>query len=89
MRINKKYKIKDIAGEKVIILQGKYGSDLTKIISFNESSEWLWNLFYEKDFSVEDVKQALLSRYDVEDAQAENDAYKWVEKLKEILLIEE
>jgi len=89
MRINKKYKIKDIAGEKVIILQGKYGADLTKILSFNSSSTWLWELFLDTNFTEEDVKQALLNHYEVDENQAEIDARKWREKLKQIHLIEE
>lgn len=89
MKINKDYKIKNIAGEKVIIQQGEYESDLTKIISFNASSEWLWSLFYDKEFTVEDVQQALLSRYQVDESQAKIDAEKWVHKLKENNLIQE
>jgi hypothetical protein len=88
MRINKNHKIKNIAGEKVIILQGEYGTDFTKIISFNASSEWLYELYSDKEFTENDIKQSLLSRYNVAEIQAEEDAHKWIEKLKKYHLIE-
>jgi len=43
MRIKKGLKIRNIAGEKVLIMQGQVGVDMTKVISFNNTAEWLWN----------------------------------------------
>ena len=88
MRINKKYKVRNIAGEKVVIMQGEYGVDFTKIISFNETSDWLWHLFIDKEFTLEDVQKALLARFDVSLECAEEDAKKWMDKLLMYHLIE-
>ncbi|HQB19933.1 MAG TPA: PqqD family protein [Bacteroidales bacterium] len=88
MRINNKHKIRDIAGEKVIIIQGEYSTDLTKIVSLNSTSEWLWKEFADKDFEIEDVVRSLTARYKVEAKQAEEDARKWIDKLVAYQLIE-
>mgnify|MGYP000967457170 CR=1 FL=1 len=88
MRINKKYKIRDIAGEKIVIIQGEYGVDFTRIISLNKTSDWLWQLFIDKEFNLEEIKEALLSRFNVDAEQAASDAKAWVNKMLEYDLIE-
>lgn len=88
MRINQKYKLRKIAGECVVIMQGEYGVDFTKIISFNETSEWLWNNFFDKEFTSKDVEELLLSRFEVNRDIAARDALNWIEKLITYHLIE-
>jgi len=73
--------IKSIAGEQVLIMQGRVGVDMTKLIAFNETSVWLWNELCGKDFTVDDVTNLLMSRYVVDRAVAEADAHAWVEQL--------
>ena len=41
MKIRDEYKVREIAGEHVVIMQGRYGADMTKVISLNESSLFL------------------------------------------------
>ena len=43
MRINTKFKLRDIAGETIIVNQGTPEADLTRIISLNTSARLLWN----------------------------------------------
>ena len=43
MKIKQEYKVREIAGENVVIMQGGKGADLTKIITLNESALLLWN----------------------------------------------
>ena len=43
-------KVREIAGENVVILQGNHVSDMTRIIALNESSLLLWNELYGKEF---------------------------------------
>ena len=42
MKIKEQFKVREMAGEHVVIMQGKLGSDLTRIISLNESALYLW-----------------------------------------------
>ncbi len=83
MKIDSKAKVRDIAGEKVVIMQGRLGADLTRIIQLNGSSVWLLEQLTERDFEVADVVELLTSRYDVDEQTATADATKWVEQLRE------
>ena len=83
MKIDSKAKVRDIAGEKVVIMQGRLGADMTRIIQLNGSSVWLLEQLTERDFEVADVVELLTSRYDVDEQTATADATKWVEQLRE------
>ena len=88
MKIKEGYKIRRIAGENVVVMQGSLGADMTRIISLNDSGTWLWQELSGKDFSVEDAAELLCCRYDVEPATALEDARKWIDTLKECKAIE-
>ena len=83
MKIDSKIKVRDIAGEKVVIMQGRLGADLTRIIQLNGSSQWLLEQLADRDFEVADVVELLTSRYDVDCQTATADAMAWVEQLRE------
>ena len=83
MKIDSKVKVRDIAGEKVVIMQGRLGADLTRIIQLNGSSVWLLEQLTNRDFEVADVVELLTSRYDVDEQTATADAAKWVEQLRQ------
>lgn len=89
MKIKTGYKIRDIAGEKVIILQGTYGADMTKLISLNSSAEWLFRQLEGKQFDIDDVADLLLEYYDIDRSTASRDAGLWAQKLVEFGIIEE
>ena len=38
MKIREEYKVREMAGEHVVIMQGRLGVDMTKIISLHESA---------------------------------------------------
>ncbi|MBO5881838.1 MAG: PqqD family protein [Alistipes sp.] len=88
MKIKQQYKVREMAGENVVIMQGKYGTDLTRIISLNESALYLWNSIYEKEFTVETIATLLAEHYGIDDEVAMRDATRWVEKLDECGLLE-
>ena len=89
MKINKIYKMREIAGEAVIIKQGRAGSDITQVLSLNNTAKFLYeNLYNEKDFSVEMVSDMLVKEYEIDAQTAEKDAKAWVDKLLELGVIE-
>lgn len=88
MKIKEQYKVREMAGEHVIIMQGKHGSDLTKIISLNESALYLWGELCGKEFDVESVASLLVERYGIDMQLAMQDAERWIEKLVECSVAE-
>ena len=88
MKISSKFKVRSIVGENVIIKQGKFGAGMTKIISLNETSLFLWNKFHEVEFTAEQVAQALVDEYEIETELAKKDAQAWCDRLAECGLTE-
>lgn len=76
-----------MAGENVVIMQGTAGSDMTRIISLNDSSLLLWNKLQDKEFEVADVANILVEEYEIDTDLASQDAKTWVDKLAECGLI--
>ena len=87
MKFKEGYKVRSMAGENVVIMQGTAGSDMTRIISLNDSSLLLWNELQGKEFEVADVVEILVDAYEIDTEVAERDAKAWVEKLAECGLI--
>jgi hypothetical protein len=81
MKIKEELEIRNMAGENVLIMQGRYGLDMTKVVSFNATAVWLWNMLSGKSFSLNDVTRLLVERFEVDAETAESDAKKWVDKL--------
>lgn len=77
-----------MAGEYVIIKQGRYGADMTRVIALNATSNLLWQELQGRDFEVEDVVKVLTDNYDVERQVALTDAIEWMAKLEEADLVE-
>lgn len=88
MRIKGTYKIREIAGESLIVEQGKSQADMTKIISLNESALFLWNKLQGSDFSMEEAAQVLINQYGISKEEALSDVKKWADKLSECGIIE-
>ena len=87
MRFKEGYKVRSMAGENVVIMQGTAGSDMTRIISLNDSSLLLWNALQGKEFEVADVATLLVEEYEIDLETATADAQAWVAKLSECGLI--
>ena len=89
MKIKQQYQVRNIAGENVVIMQGRYGVDMTQIITLNDSALAVWNGVAGRDFSVEDVVEVLQQNYEVDAATARHDSELWVARMKECNLVEE
>jgi len=89
MKFKKEYKVREIAGEHVVIMQGKLGSDVTRVIALNETSLYLWNKLQGEDFDAETVRDLLLENYEVSEEVASSDAKAWIGKLEECNLLSE
>ena len=83
MKINPIYKVRKVAGENIILLQGKTNGDMTRVVAFNESALLMCDTLQGKDFTVLDATQVLLDNYNVDPDVASADAKKWVETLQE------
>ena len=87
MKIKEGYKIRNIAGEHVIVSIGTL--NLTKVVSLNPSSVWLWEQLSGTEFDAGRVADLLTEHYEVERPTALADAETWIAQLRKAELIEE
>lgn len=88
MKINPEFRLREIAGETVIVHQGVAGADLTRIISLNKSARLLYEQLCAQDFAIGDVAKILVDTYGIDLNQAQKDAEAWVDALKKCMVIE-
>ena len=88
MRIKKGFELRKICGENIIVAHGVENIDFTKVITLNESAAFLWNQVIGKDFTEQDMVEALLTEYEVEKPMAEDDVKALVRSWKEAGMVD-
>jgi len=73
--------LREIAGEKMLVLKGASGVDLTKVVMLNSTAEYLWNALQEREFQNEDVGELLIQKYGIVKDQAKIDAGAWIQSM--------
>lgn len=80
---------KEVCGISILVPVGEKSADFSKIISLNETSLFLWKKMENRDFTAEQLLEALLSEYDIDEVTARNDVDALIEQLKKEGLIVE
>ena len=81
MKISEKYKVREMAGEHIIVMPGRYGADMTRVVALNPTSLYLWEQLAGREFDLEEVARLLVAQYEIDPETARTDAEKWVEQL--------
>lgn len=79
--------LREIAGEAILIPVGKTALDMHGMISLSESGLMLWKKLQEER-SMEELIGAVLEEYEVDRETASADVRAFLEKLKELNLLE-
>lgn len=87
MKIKEGFQLREVCGEYVVVAYGMKNIDFSKVINLNESAADMWKAVVGKEFTVEDLKNALLDTYDVSEEQAFADAQRVASEWKEIGLV--
>ena len=89
MKIKDKVKVRDVAGEHIIMRVGDgKTADMTTVIALNESSLLLYNGLRGRDFSVDDAVAVLTEEYSVDEATARRDVEAWLSQMTDNGLME-
>lgn len=88
MNINSNYKLRQVAGETIVVNQGTTGVDMTRIISLNASAKLLYEKLQGKEFTLEEAAGILENTYGIGREQAMTDAAQWVDALRNCKIIE-
>jgi len=84
MKIKEGFVLRSICGEHVVVGEGLSQVNFNKMLSLNQTAAYLWEAVVGKEFTVDDLTQLLLDRYEVSPETARADAEKlaaqWVEQ---------
>lgn len=87
MKIKKKYILRDIAGEHILIPVGDTALTFNGLITLNEVGLFLWEKL-QNDITKDDLLKEVLSEYDVDKQTALQDIEEFLESLMEKGIIE-
>ena len=83
MKLIEGFRLRSLCGEFILTPESVAQINFNKMISLNSSAGYLWESVEGKEFTVEDLKNLLLDRYEVEEEvaakDAENIARTWIE----------
>ena len=89
MKWKKGLVLRHIGNEYIIIEPDKGVVDMAKVYTLNEVAAWLWKQLEEKDFTVEQMEDLLMQRYEVKYEQVRKDIETLLIQLKKQGLIVE
>ena len=89
MRIKKNFVLRDVVGKKAIFCVGIKAIDFRKIITLNESGEWVWQEAQAQgDFTAESLTVRVCEEYDVTAEVAQSYVTDFLEQLDKEGMIE-
>ncbi len=80
-------KIRNIAGENLIVRKSVKAVDMTKVVSFNKTAVYIWEAIGNNEFTENDVAQLLVAEFGIDYSQALKDAQIWIDSMIEADLI--
>jgi len=83
MQIDTSKKIREVAGEHIVIKQADGVADMTQVIGLNETALLLYNELKGSDFQIDDAVRVLTEHYDVDEATARHDVEQWAAEMKQ------
>ena len=86
MKLNQNYVVKVLAGEPILVHQDEHNVDFSKVITLNELALLIIEKIKEGS-SLEEIVAAILAEYEVDEATARTDAIEFIEKLKELGIV--
>ena len=89
MKIKEGFKMRRLGREHIVVPEGSGLVNFNRMISFNDTAAYLWDALSGKEFSVEDIRQLILDRYEVDEQTATADAAKLARDWADAGLIEE
>lgn len=89
MKIKDGFELRDVCGEHIVVSHGDNNIDFSKVIHLNESSAIMWQAIDGKEFTVEDLADALIQNYDVDYKEALADAANVLDKWKQLEMVEQ
>ena len=88
MKIKQGFVVREIAGQYVVVALGKASKVFNGIIKLNDSGKFIWDMLV-KGCEKQEIVDALLGEYDVDESIAEADVEKFINELKGANILEQ
>ena len=87
MKIRKELVKREIAGDTVLVPVGKSILEDNGLYALNPIASFIWDILEEAE-NEEDIVKAILDKYDIDEATASSDTHEFINKLKELKILE-
>ena len=87
MKIKKGFMLRRIGEQNVVVAVGEASRSFNGIIRLNDSGRYLWEKL-QSDISEQELLQAMLNDFDIDESTASTDISAFIAKLKEAKLLE-
>ena len=81
MKVKEDYLLRNVAGSNIVVPVGDSCLDFGGVITLNEVGAFLWEKL-QNETTEQQLAEALLGEYDVDEATAKADVAEYIEKLK-------
>lgn len=88
MKLKEGFALRDVCGAKVVTPSGLGNMNFNKLIHLNSSAALLWENFYGKEFSAEDMANFLVETYGIDLERATTDVAALVESWQKAEVLE-
>lgn len=88
MKIEKEFILREIAGDYVIVPTGQTALEFNGLITVNEIGAFIWKKL-DQDITEDELVQAILEEYEVDEETARNDVKEFLDKLTECKILGE
>ena len=88
MKIKDGFKIRQVCVENIVVAEGEANIDFSVVISINETAACIWNAVDGKEFTYQDMADALLTEYEVDMETALADCEQLAATWKEVGILE-
>lgn len=89
MKLKDGFAIREVCGMSVVSATGLKNMNYNKLLNLNSTAAFLWNTFYGKEFSHEDMAKALVDQYGIDMELAMNDSAKLIQAWKEAEVLDD
>jgi len=89
MKLKSGFTLRTFCGEKIVVAEGLENINFNKMLSLNSSAAFLWEGFYGKEFTVDNLADALVENYGIDKELALTDSGKLVQSWRDAGVLED
>ena len=87
MNVKNEFILREIVGESVLVPVGENASSFNGLITMNEVGTFIWKNISNAEHE-DDIVNLVLDEYDIDEENAKIDVYEFINRLREVNIIE-